>query len=291
MSRSDRVASLMVSGKGKDITVVDGLRISFKVVKTKGDSLNSAKIEVYNLSKETRDSFSSGMKVLLKAGYANDEGAIDLFKGDVVRVYTIKKAPEVVTVIDALDGRTGSVTKISVGYPPGTNCKSVMNDLAKLAGFDSTDMVTENRSYKNGFSFTGLTKDVLTKVSKFLGAEWSIQNNTLKCISHNSSDNKSVQVLSVDTGLLGSPVKIGNIDPNKTSEEIDGWKVQHLLIPQLEPGNKVVIKSESLNAEVFSIASINHAGDTHGDEWATTLEVQEIKGVKVNTPTIEAKFQ
>jgi hypothetical protein len=77
-------------------------------------------------------------------------------------------------------------------------------------------------------------------VAKFLGADWSIQNGSLKCVSHNKADNKTVQVLSVDTGLLESPVKIGNIDPNKSSTEINGWKIKHLLLPSILPVNRVV---------------------------------------------------
>ena len=290
MPKFSRVASLMIYGKGRSVIVVEGLRINFKVVKTKDEALNTAKIEVYNLSKETRESFSAlNSKVLLKVGY-NNEDVSDVFRGDIVRVYTIKKPPEVITVIDALDGRKETVTKISVGYPPGTTSKSILQDLSELVGFEGSDISSENKTYKNGFSFSGLTKDILTKVAKFMGADWSVQNGHLKCVSQGQSDKKRINVLSAETGLLDSPVKIGSIDPTKNSKAVDGWKIRCLLLPSLEPGNRVVIKSEMLSSEVLQLLLLSIPETTLGITGETILEVEEMKGKAVQSP-VEAKFK
>jgi len=291
LSRFNRSASVMVVSNGQTATIVSGLRITFKVVKTRDKSLNSARIEIYNLSENTRNLLSAPKaKIILNAGYLEDEVST-VFKGDIVRAYTLKRPPEVVTVIDALDGRTASLTKLSVGYPAGTSAKTILNDVARISGLTSANLPDNNRTHANGFSFTGLARDVLTKCAKLLGVDWSIQNDTLKCVPVNQSDNSRVQVLSVDTGLIESPVKIGNIDPTKQSTSIDGWKVTHLLLPSVEPGNKIVIKSQSLSSEVYSVATIEHNGDNFGDDWSSTLEVQEIRGMVVRQPIVEAKFK
>lgn len=285
MLRFNRKVSLtIITGSSSNAIVIDGLRVSFKVNKSRDKSPNDAKIEIYNLSEDTRNSIvASKSKVLLSAGYENDTA--DLFHGDIARVYTVKQPPNVITTIEALDGKTAFLSKVSIGYPPRTSGKTVLDDLARLVGVSVSKVsgVTD-KAYLNGFSFSGNLRDAYDKVCKYLGAEWSLQNGSIKYMPKNGSDNGTVSVLSVGTGLLESPVKIGNIDPTSESKAIDGWKVKSLLLPKIEPGNKVVVESEALSSEVFSVATVEHAGDTHEDVWCSTLEVQEITGVKVKKP-------
>lgn len=290
MFQYNRIASLtIVSNDKAEAKLIDGLKIKFDVKKSKDKSFNDAKIEVYNLSPETSEMLNEDKtKIILHAGYDNEQSTSVVFRGDVVRSYVVRKLPDVVTVIEAIDSLEAATKKISVGYSSKASGKGILNDIAKIAGIEVNKASSVNdKQQKNGFSATGLVKDIASKIADFLDLDLSFQNETLKYYPKGNADNEEVRALSSGTGLLESPVKIGGIDTkkkNKKSKKITGWKIKSLLIPDIEPGNKVVVYSDMLSGEVFSVATVNHSGDTFGDEWFSELEVEEIKGVSVKTP-------
>jgi len=98
-------------------------------------------------------------------------------------------------------------------------------------------------------------------------------------------------VISADSGLVGSPEREraayeGNTEPkvpkkkskkapkgpNDPLKEFDGWKVKTLLLPQLNPGDRVQLETRDVNG-VFRCDYIQHKGDSHDGDWESELKV------------------
>jgi hypothetical protein len=217
------------------------------------------------------------------------------------------KRPDVITVMEASDGKV-AMNQLRIGtlsadgtsgipaftYGKQTSAKKVLNDLLRLTSLtvDFKLSSVPDRLYENGFSFVGMGKVLLNNVCNYLGLEWSIQNNKLKLFPIGENDGISVVSLSPTCGLIGSPQR-DNIDNKQfTKKEVNvtygktttvlgkkirqrisgGWKIKALLQPDVEPGNVIVVESDEIpTGSQFRVVEIEHAGDTYGQEWTSTI--------------------
>lgn len=270
----DRIASLLIGTTSAQAAVrIRGLRVVFDVKKTRTKSPNTAKIEVYNLSDETRNKIKEedGF-VVLRAGYVQS-GEEDVFRGNIQQVYKKKQPPDSVTVIEAQDGNSTITEKTAaLSYGSGISAKRIMNDVIGQIGIGrkSTSVVSvADKQLANGFSFSGLAKDALSKITEFLGLEWSIQDNEVKLVPVDGADGYPVVLLSSDSGMIDSPVKL---DDKKN--KLAGWSVRALLMPGIEPASRVALESEEIpSGSIYTVSSISHNGDTWGDAWTSKLEL------------------
>lgn len=303
----DRVVQLMVGSlTGPTAINIEELRVVFDIKKTRVSNPNKAKIEVYGLSKEVRDTITAGQKVVLKAGYKDESNQAVIFAGDIIRSYTEKKPPDVVTIIEALDGRTSGLVKISVGYPPNTAASKIIEDLVKQTGNTLDGILPKNvkdKMYPNGVSFSGTFKESMDKVAKYTESEWSSQTETVSVVAARKSKDGRVSLISANTGMIDSPIRVSNVEPavgrtprkmKKLLGDVDvfpGWKVKNLLLPKIQPADGCTIESESVPKNtLFTVWSVIHKGDTRGDDWYTELEVSEIDiGTGMGTGKIEVK--
>jgi hypothetical protein len=297
-SQFDRVIHVIIGLPNKGTTLgVSDLKVSFSVKKTRAVMVNTAKIEIYNLAENSRNFLESyeGMKVIVKAGYRNqidkNKSADLLYIGDILRVYHQKKPPNVVTTIEAMTGQKQLLTKMSIGYAPGTVFQQILQHGLNSVGMvlhEASNIPNNMFSYKNGFSFNGTFKDLLNKITDFTKTEWSCQNEKIKVIPKRGADLSPYILISPDTGMLDSPVKMASVDPmiptmGQVIGNIDilpGWRVRSLLLPMIEPGNQVTIQSFSLKpGKIYTTTVVEHRGDNYGNEWDTTIECYEYTGV------------
>lgn len=294
----NRIASVSIGALTNATALsIDGLRITFDIQKTRTSVPNSAKIHIYNLSESTYSSIlANKQKVVLRAGYKEDLSQGIIFAGDIIRTYTEIKPPDIVTVIEALDGRKTGLVKISAGYPPGTTADTVMKNLTEQSGAVMNSLLPENvrnRVYKNGVSFSTTLKDAMDKAANFTDSEWSIQNEEMSIIEARSYRVGTVVQISAKHGMLESPVKVSNVATGiglykrkKNSGDIDvfpGWKVKNLLLPKILPADGVTIDSKFIpKNSLFTVWSVTHKGDTWGEIWETELEVSEVEAKSVN---------
>jgi hypothetical protein len=277
----DRSASLLIGAKqATEALSIAGLRITFDIKKTKSTNLtpNTAKIEVYNLSKDSRD-FVQPIKglVILRAGYKDEEK--EIFKGSIIRAWHSKKPPDVITTLECLDGYDIiNGTPQTFGFSPGTSAKKCLNSIVDKMKIDkgASDIKSVvDIMYSKGYSFSGQGIVAIDKICKDLNLEFSIQNNAIKFTLKNKGDSLPVDVISSETGMLDSPVMIEDADPTdpqKTKKQ--GWQVKCLLRPYLEPHNRVQIDSLTSpdKKAQFIVNTIQHSGDTWGNEWTTTVD-------------------
>jgi hypothetical protein len=290
----DRVASVTVAEKGSTSGILlSGLRIEFAVKKTSDKKPNKATIKIYNLSADTREQLDSieTPQVFLSAGYAQADGASIIYVGDVTNLVHEKIPPEVVTSIEADDGKNAlKDTRLSITRKAGSGAKGVLTELVnafKSAGVATkyVDSSVADVQYTTGFAAAGNAEDALDKVSDKLGLEWSIQNGELKIIKQGETDNSLSVKISPTTGLLDSPKRLSftalkkkggykSVVGNVRNAKKTGWLVRSLLQPTVEPGGRVVIESDELLNEdnTFRVETVEHKGDTHGGQFTTEIE-------------------
>lgn len=304
----NRIVSLVIgkeNGKGKELS---GLRISFSIQKGSTKSPNSCTCKIWNLSPDTRSIVEViGNVLILKAGYSDDIGPINIFQGDVTRALTVREGPDWITEIEMLDGLSEfRDTKTSVSFNKGVTVQTVVSNIAKTFGLPVRELPVNigSKQYPRGFAFVGRSRDALDKACNNLGLEWSIQNREIQIIKKGGFFKQRAIVLSPDSGLIGSPAResktmtekaaakegitktqkgvqvINTLDEKGQDEEklqVNGYKVKSLLQPTLEPGGYVQVKAKGINGEFFRIEELTHSGDTYGNEFHTELTLRNPK--------------
>ena len=298
----DRVYRILVGKKGEKAGVEisnvregPALRITFDITKNAKKNPNAGRVTIWNLTAATRAKFEEpNTRVVLYAGYREDMGPILLFQGDVTHAQTEKDGPDISTVFELGDGsREIRDSTISKGYAPGVSSKDVINDLATSMNMplmlpgDAPEKI-----WDNGLSYYGSSRVLLDKVTSAAGLEWSMQSGNLQVIEHGGVTTRKGIVISSTSGMIGSPVRVRKAKVqkagNKTEvvaneESEDGWQVKALLMPMINPGDRVIL--ESIVAEgIFRVQDIKFRGDSHGGDWMTEMTL-----VNPNKPLDDGK--
>lgn len=292
MPRFDRVYRLLVGKPNqKGVEIVQPIRITFDVRKDTEEEPNDHTIRVYNLAAATRRALEEpGLRCVLYAGYADEGGPLLMASGSVVFAYTKFEQPDVVTELVVKDGYTEvRDTAISIGLGPGAQASAIIRDIARQMGLPlvMADDVPDRR-WQQGFSFYGAARTALHKVTQGTGLEWSIQNQQLQVVQRRGTTRRQAVVLAADTGLLGFPERTreaarekakvkdqttgDNVNLVSAQQQRDGWRVQSLLLPALNPGDLVKLESKSVEA-FLRVEGLQHSGDSAGGNWQTELQL------------------
>jgi len=302
----DRTASLVIGADGGSGKELAGLRFSFSVEKGATKSPNKCSVKVWNLADTTRQKISViGNVLILKAGYTKDNGAVQIFAGDVTRAATAREGADYITELELMDGLTEfRDTKVSVSYAAGVMGMQVIRSIASRFSLPVRELPTgiTDRQYPAGFAFVGRLRDAMDKACDYLGLEWSIQGREVQVIKKGGVYRLKAIVLSPDSGMIDSPAlesktmteaaaakegytrKTAGVTEtyqrdDETGEiekvlQVNGLTVKSLLQPTIEPGGYVQIKSKGIDGAFFRVESLTHTGDTHGTEWHTNLTLR-----------------
>lgn len=253
--------------------------------------------------------------VVLSAGYVGHTGAMLLAVGVVTSASTTVQDGGTVTEIEFLDGYLEiRDAAISVAYQKGTKADTALRDIAqkmnlRLVMSDKLPF----RVFPHGYSFYGAARVALRKICGDSGLEWSVQNGELQIIKAHGYTPRRAVVLSESSGMIGSPTRIrvaahekAITEPKKAKEgkrskaetdarkeqeaerrkkerqekflkkqKKDGWVVESLLLPQVNPGDIVRVEARKVNAWM-RVDAVRHSGSFYGDEWKTELNLREI---------------
>ena len=280
----DRVYRLLVGKKGEQKGLeITNLRVTFDIKKTAKKNPNSGKITVNNLKLETRRMFeSAGTRVVLYAGYKEDAGALLIFQGNITHCYSSIDRPDTETIFEIGDGAAEiKDSVISVGYAGGVDSKTVIEDVAKSMELPySLPEDAPNRSWQHGLSYYGSSRRLIDKVTSASELEWSIQNGNMQVIEKRGVTDRQGIVISSTSGMIKSPVKVTQAKVEKAGKKDQvvpsesgsdkGWKVTTLLMPTINPGDRVILKSEVADG-IYRVQEISHKGDTHGGDWQSEI--------------------
>lgn len=263
------------------------LRVRFDIDKNLfGASPNHSKIELYNLSIESRQAIKKGYLVQLQAGYNNLIGTI--FTGNVFKATSDRKGPDIITTLECLDGGSAiTYARLDKSYPAGVTNFQILTDIATAMSITANyQPVSVNAgvalgiprvTYNTGFVATGPCKDTLDKLCKPQGLEWSIQNGNLNIIPQSAYDGNSAQVVSIGTGMIGVP---------STNDYFTQFT--SLLNPKIVPGSLAQLISEnaSLNG-YYKVRRSHYEGDSHDNKWQVACEATPQAGIVQNLPAAE----
>lgn len=261
----NRSAALIIGVPGGEAKKFTDLRITFKVNKSSESTPNTAQVEIYNLNEHSRSLCEKrGSIVSILAGYETPEV---LFTGDIKKVLHSKNGPTWQTSIESGDGEVAIQTsKSNQTFGPGVSIKDVIIKMGQDLG-TSIGSVSGLGSgvFQNGFTASGQTSKILDDLTKKENLSWSIQNGALQIVPKGSSTNHDAVLLTPDTGLIGSPKKKGNMG---------GIEFETLIQPKIFPGRQIKLVSKGIDG-VYTAFKVSHHGDTHGNDWFTTVETSK----------------
>jgi len=256
---------------------VPGLRINFDVTRDLKGKTNRVLCNIFNLKEATRNKMAVDKPIVeIEAGYTENFGVI--FAGTGTQVTSEKTATGYVTAIEGKDGFRTLTRFLNESFAPNipfqTVLLAVVNSLgvdvtqAKLdinAGIFTTDLA------KQGYVLSGRADKLLDGFAKTFDFTWSIQNNELIMVLRDEAVVGSAILLTPTTGLVGSPLQI--LDEKRPN--IKMIKGRSLLHPGIIPGRRLLIEASQAEG-IYKVNKIQHRGDTHGDDWHTNFEAQEI---------------
>lgn len=274
----NRKAELIVAKAGQSGIKIAGLRIAFDIKKTGTSESNTCKITVNNLTKNTQNQIKADGDLLaeLKVGY--EEGSTGtIFIGDIINVNHNNTKPGSITTIEVEDGAKALKSKkISCSFKAGSTVRQVLEKAVKELGLpEKTRMALVNIPnvvLPSGYAFEGHVAEMMDELCLDNGLEWSVQNNEMKMYTKTGTDDNTIY----KTVLIGSPRHILQKSKKHTLSDVEnfvGWEFDTLLLPQAEPGGKIVLSSVDISPAIdLKIKEVSHNGDTHGDNWTTTIK-------------------
>lgn len=276
-----RKASFRISSAGAGSLLVEGLRILFDIEKsiysvTKAP--NTARVEIYNLSKNNRNKIEELRDIaVLSAGYENSGTVRTIFTGAVTDIEHSRNFPDNITTIFLGDG----VDRLNTAYTnrtfeKGSRLKDIVRGVTQDLGLDDLNLSFANvpdQVFSKGYQISELSKNALDTLADIGGFEWSVQDRAIKIQSAGQGVLRQTVSLSKETGLIDSPKKITFSESGKGEEK--GWEIRALLQPTIQPGDLIKIDSAIIGSGAFfKVEDLRHTGDTHGQEWNTTMRVK-----------------
>lgn len=279
---SQRVCSVAIGDKNappssptQNFKLVTGLRTTFEIVKTLKKEPNTAQIKIYNLSEQSRSQMGTrGVPVILTAGYEDSSAVI--FAGDSRTIDHIREGSEWITHIQCGDGESASLyNRIQSSFGPGSQVQDVISSVAKATGLNlgnlpaqlAKGVVRGFTQFTHGYTAHGKAVTELDKLMQTSGFEWSIQDGAIQVLRAGEAASGTADLWTPDTGLIGSPDH-GN--PNAKGQP-SVLKAQALLRPHTKCGGLIQLRTSKLEG-LFRVQRMEQKGDTHSQEWFTSVE-------------------
>lgn len=252
-----------------------GPRIRFDVKKNSGKHPNKCTIKITNLSDQTKNQIEKRPKrVILYAGYGDAPRL--LFDGDLKRAWTEREGKaDLVTEIHVGDGHRGyQFGRLERAYRPPVNLKAIVQDAAKTMGVNIPPEILANpvlsQTLSDGFSSSVSTHKALDDVLSRFNLSWSVQNRQLIILADGQVRAGRAFVIDGATGLVGSPKFKESENSGKGAKtEIT---FNHLLYPELLPGDQIRLNSEFIKATA-KITDVTSKGDSLSGGTDFTTEV------------------
>lgn len=295
----DRQARVVIGesgGAGAEIgaAAANGIpiHINFSFEKADVESPNTGKVKIWNLSKEHLNELErQDCIVIVKAGYA--DYITEAFKGTVTHASTSKEGADRMTEIELASNMVElRDTSFSVSYTEGTRTDVIYQEIAAQMGLPMSISPTamENPTLlSGGFSFVGSSKNLLNRLSRMDGINWTIQDGIIQLFKENEPISTNCYELNAGSGLIGMPKRVnisaGSGSSKGGSETADsgsetaqlGWEVTYLMNLAIGVNSYVHISSEAVNG-YFRVQKVSIEGDNYEGDWQCKATVLEVTG-------------
>ncbi len=264
MRQFGRQFQLDIIGKS-DTLVINNLRISFDIDKTINEKPNPATIRVWNLNRSHLNQILSGAfdKVALSVGY---QTLTQIYSGDITKASVQRHDLDFILTLECADGfRAYTQARITSTLKSGSNDEQILTELSKtLPNVNlGTVEVTNKRQLPRGKVMNGDTRELLNRLARNSGADWSIQDGELVFLPKNKVLKAESILISQETGMVNAP-----------EHTDDGLELQCLLNPQLVIGGLVEVKSilDYFNGQ-YKVVKLLHSGDAMEGDWLSKMTV------------------
>lgn len=223
---------------------------------------NTISISFYNLSPELqaklwkdRGDYSRFVRMEFSAGYADNTPLI--FKGEFMYCYTEKPSgsTDYITTTQAQSSLDFYAdTFVNYTFFEGTDLKNIIATLTSESKNTFTGFISPKiPPTKRARTFIGQPYDLLKR--EYSGYQIFIDNEELNILDENEVIPGEIQVITAESGLLGSP---------RRSDEL--VEVTTLFEPGLKAGQAIQILSDSLPQfnQYYKIQSVKHQGVISG---------------------------
>lgn len=264
------------------------IHIKFSFEKAEVESPNTGKVTLWNLNKEHLAALEApDCKVIVRAGYGSNLSLA--FAGTVTYVSTSKEGADQMTEIDVADGMVElRDTNLTVAYAAGTKTDIIYQEVADKLGLsysNSPNAVIQPTVLTNGFSFVGSAKNLLKRLSRMDGTNWSIQDGVLQITKPGEPISLSCYELNAGSGLIGMPKRVNLSASSGSSKGSDGgketaqlgWEITYLM--NLAIGVNSYIHLTSKMAEgYFRVQKVSIEGDNYEGDWLCKAVILEVSG-------------
>lgn len=258
------------------------LSVYFSVAQ--GSQASPAKVCLRNLSPTSREFLNlPDARIALRAGYDDDiaisGGVLPLIiDADVVRVD--HRPPPLgweseVTVAPGWHARTQRLaqtfSRASLASVASKLADKIAEGGVEVGDFKASLQGTQWNTVLPNRVVDGPALDSLSTLIRGTGYDVQVVDRRLLLVPPDDQLQGDIIVISPETGMMGSPQpewaeRLGRSTPN-------ALRVQCKLTPAVRPGQRIRLSSRVYSGEYVAFA-VEHAGDTHGAAWDTTLRVR-----------------
>ena len=267
-----------------------GLRITFNVRRSADRKSNAAKVEIWNLSEDTRQALDDAARevgkrdalqfISLDVGFEDAEK--NIFTADHSWVTHRRDPPHWVTTLELLDGQKALSQRMVLSSPANTSALQAVKDIAKKMALAGKQFLKDGDVQKalegvilgGGFAHDGTADEALQRMAAVSGVRFHIQGGDLVGEAPGTPGSDSGVVLSPDSGLIGSPERF--FDPKNPKFGL--IKGRCLLEGDMIPSRYFHLRTRNEQG-LFKILDVAHSGDTHGSDgsWVTDFEAREVQ--------------
>lgn len=255
---------------------VSALDVGFTVDRSIDYTQNTARIQIFGLSAETRKDLQSragsGVNCEVLVGYADQPPPMRLFLGDLRVISSQRQGPEWITSIESGDGDIVKQTEVTGSWPEGSSLKQVVSDIAGALRQSGQDILSAmagvpDQALDGPLAVHGRGDDALRDQLDKLGLEHSWQNQELQILRKNGSKGGNAVLLTPQTGLLDSP----EVQGIRGFIRVPVVNASSLLNPLITPGGLVRVESSAWSG-TLTARRVTHSGQSWGGEWMTSIE-------------------
>lgn len=241
----------------QNVTIKPPFTVEFNIQRNNLASSQTGTFKIYNLGEKTRNliykdryAFNDYRAIQFHAGY-DDIGTPLIFNGAVYQAYSERIGNNMVTTIEAFDGGYAMANGNSlVTIGSGSTFQEILKKLNADLPFVSASPILGD--FPNitirGSTYVGNTWNAIVQIT---GGLASIDNGQLKALNPNEVFKGELEVITSESGLLGSPKRA-----------LTQIEFPILFEPRLSVGQIIVLQSSTnkLFNGVYKVTGFTHSG-------------------------------
>ncbi len=197
-------------------------------------------------------------RISILAGYQEDQGAVEIGGGRVVRDTAEEDRASVDRPLSfQLSARKATDEIVLSAAFEDVSTEDVLRYIAAQAGLATEIDLSSSVIYPT-YSLSGGLVRAVDAVVRDAAGRWDVDNATLRVWSADAPRRRTADVWSPSTGL------------ERVSGAGNEIRAQAFLRPALRPGDLIRIVDETYQGDV-TVAEVVHEIDTFGGRWATTI--------------------